>query len=327
MHKQAWNRWLVLLVSATTFSAAQEPASFTTPPRMVTGETQPLPAPDAAGALDAFGPPTQRSQNLARLMRPTFSIASEWQTVDSGVSLASYTGKMQVPTYPLFGPPPPFVDFSFKYTDLNTPAGFDLPGDLYDYALGLSWMRKYNDEWLFRFMFSTAIATDGENTTSDAWQFRGGGFAMYRRNDQLTWIFGALALGRNDIPVVPAAGAVWQPHPAVRFDLTLPRPRVAILVRENELRQQWGYFGGGFSGGTWAYQRASGANDQLTFRDWRIVLGWESTPRIKPGMPFARGQKMNVEVGYVFAREFEFTSGVADVKLREAILLGGSFSF
>jgi hypothetical protein len=260
-------------------------------------------------------------------MRPTFSIASEWQTADRGVSLASYTGKMQVPTYPVFGPPPPFVDFSFKYTDLNTPASVELPGDLYDYALGLSWMRRYNDDWLFRFMFSTAIATDGKNTTSDVWQFRGGGFAMYRRNDQLTWIFGALALGRNDIPVVPAVGAVWQPNPALRFDLTLPRPRIAMLVMENELRQQWGYFGGGFSGGTWAYQRANGVNDQITFRDWRLVFGWEATPRIRPGMPFARGRKVNVELGYVFAREFEFTSGVADVMLRDAILLGGSFSF
>ena len=327
MHKQIWHPWLVLLFSATTFSAAQEATSFTAAPRMVASATQPAPSPASAGVLEVIERPAPRPQNLARLMRPTFSIASEWQTEDSGVSLASYAGKMQVPTYPVFGPPPPFVDFSFKYTDLNVPASLDLPDNLYDYALGLSWMRKYNDEWLFRFMFSTAIATDGENTASDAWQFRGGGFAMYRRNDQLTWIFGALALGRNDIPVVPAAGAVWQPHPTLRFDLTLPRPRIAILVRENALRQQWGYVGGGFSGGTWGYQRASGVNDQLTFRDWRLVFGWESTPRIKPGMPFARGQKMNIEMGYVFAREFEFTSGVADVKLRDAILLGGSLHF
>ena len=96
---------------------------------------------------------------------------------------------------------------------------------------------------------------------------------------------------------------------------------------ENELRQQWVYFGGGFSGGTWAYQRANGVNDQITFRDWRLVFGWESTPRSEPGMPFGRGRKVNLELGYVFAREFEFTSGVADVKLREAILLGGGFYF
>ena len=34
-------------------------------------------------------------------------------------------------------------------------------------------------------------------------------------------IFGALALGRRDIPAVPAVGVIWQPGPGFRLDLTL----------------------------------------------------------------------------------------------------------
>ena len=143
-------------------------------------------------------PPTQ-SIDFAKLMRPTFDLAVEWQAEASNIELTSYDARITVPTYPFFGPPPPFLNAGFSYSDLNAPDALDLPSDLYDYSLGFAWMRRINDRWMLRFMFSTALATDGKNNSSDAWQFRGGAFAMYRPNPQWTWIVGALALGRNDI--------------------------------------------------------------------------------------------------------------------------------
>ena len=270
--------------------------------------------------------PTQ-AIDFAQLMRPTFDLAAEWQAESSDVEIVSYDARVTVPTYPIFGPPPPFINAGFSYSDLNAPDALDLPSDLYDYSLGFAWMRPINDRWMLRFMFSTALATDGENIGSDAWQFRGGAFAMYRPNPQWTWIVGALALGRNDIPVVPAVGAIWQPNPTLRFDLTFPKPKVAFLLRDNGPRQQWGYLGGGFSGGTWAYQQSAGIDDQLTYRDWRIVIGWESTPTPEPGMPFTRGRKLGFEVGYVFAREFEFETARPDISLDDTLILRASASF
>ena len=271
-------------------------------------------------------PPTQ-SIDFTKLMRPTFDLAVEWQPQASDIELISYDARVSVPIYPIFGPPPPFINAGFSYVDLNAPDALDLPSDLYDYSLGFAWMRRINDRWMLRFMFSTALATDGKNNSSDAWQFRGGAFAMYRPNPQWTWIVGALALGRNDIPIVPAVGAIWQPNPALRFDLTFPKPKVAFLLRDNGPRQQWGYLGGGFSGGTWAYEQASGIDDQLTYRDWRIVIGWESTPTPEPGMPFTRGRKLGVEVGYAFAREFEFETARPDISLEDTLILRVSASF
>ncbi len=264
---------------------------------------------------------------IAALMRPTFGFEAEWQAKSSDIELTSYDARIQFPTYPFFGPPPPMIGGGFSYTKLAAPLALDLPTDLYDYSLGASWMRPINDHWILRFMASAAFASDGRNTTSDALQFRGGAFAMYRPNDRWAWIFGAIALGRNDLPVVPAVGVIWQPNPQLRFDLTLPRPRVAFLVADQGLRQQWGYVGGGFTGGTWAYERTGGATDQLSYGDWRVVVGWESTPTPEPGMPFTRGRKIGVETGYVFGRDLEFDSGAAAIQLDDTWMVRGWLTF
>ena len=105
-------------------------------------------------------------------------MAAEWQADASDVQLTSYDARVLVPT--IFGPPPPFITAGFSYTDLNATDALDLPTDLYDYSLGFAWIRPINERWMLRFMFSTALATDGKNNSSDAWQFRGGVFAMYR---------------------------------------------------------------------------------------------------------------------------------------------------
>jgi hypothetical protein len=306
-------------------SSDWEPASITRIARLP-GDQIPLGALLDESPADDFDRPAE-PMNFAELMRPTFSLTAEWQAEASDVELASYDARVLIPTYPIFGPPPPFITAGFSYTDLNATDALDLPTDLYDVSLGLSWMRPINERWMLRFMFSTALATDGKNESSDAWQFRGGVFAMYRPNPEWTWIVGALALGRNDIPAVPAVGVIWQPNPALRFDLTLPKPRIAFRLVDNGPRQQWGYIGAGFNGGTWAYERAGGLDDQLTYRDWRFVLGWESTPTPEPGMPFTRGRKLGVEVGYVFTREFEFETGRPDIKLDDTLMLRVSASF
>ncbi len=264
---------------------------------------------------------------LRQLMRPGFRFVTEWQAETDGVKLSLFEAGMRIPTYPIFGPPPPFVSPGFAYTKIESPVDFGLPSDLYDASLGLAWMRTVNDRWVVRFMFGSSFATDGENTSSDAWRFRGGVFAVYRRCPEWTWTFGALALGRNDIPVVPAVGLIHQPSPGLRFELMLPRPRIAFLLADRGERQSWGYVGAALNGSTWGVQRADGQDDQLTYGDFRAVLGWESTPTPEPGIPFTRGRKLGLELGYAFSRDFEFESDESKIKLDDTFLLRGSMSF
>lgn len=81
------------------------------------------------------------------------------------------------------------------------------------------------------------------------------------------------------------------------------------------------------NGTTWGVQRNDGSDDQLTYGDVRFVMGWESTPKKKPGVPFTRGRKLGVEAGYVFSRDFEWESDESKTSLDDTFMLRGSVSF
>lgn len=316
-HEQGnWDPYRMPDSSATVFDAGSnnhlDPATCDTPVRQ-------------DSVLDQ-GTPFSKAE-LRKLMMPRLSFAADWYGEADDVSLTRYATRVTMPTYPFFGPPPPMINVGFAYTDLHAPSALDLPADLYEASLTASWIRKWNARWSFRFSAGAAFATDGNNESSDSWQFRGSAFAMYQPNERWNWTFGALALGRNDIPVLPAVGLIYQPRPDCRLDLIFPRPRLAYRLVQNGDREQWAYLGTGFSGGTWGYQQQSGIDDQITYRDWLAVVGWESTPRLAPGMPFAIGRRVNLEVGYAFGRRFEFERGRPEIELPGAATLRGSVRF
>ncbi len=259
-------------------------------------------------------------ESLRSLMRPTIAFRSDWLT-SSDFNLSTYDLGVSVPAYPFFGPPPPLIRGGFAYTDLADGDAFGLPARLYEYSIGVSWVRPINDRWIVRTMLGAALATDNMNLSSDAWQFRGGVFAVYEPDERWQWVLGAIAIGRNDLPVVPAVGMIWTPRPDIKIDLTFPKPKISMLIGENGSRQQWSYIGMGLGGGTWAYERTDGTDDQLTYGDWRLVAGWESVPTALVGARFTPGFRLGAEIGYVFSRNLEFSNGTADISLSDALVL------
>ena len=221
----------------------------------------------------------------------------------------------------------PIVKLGVDYTSLQTPESFGIPEDLFEYSVGIASFRKLNERWSVRSILGVGLATDNENRSSDSWRFRGGLFATYSRNDNVKWTFGGLAMGRQDLPVIPVIGAVWQPNPAVRVDLVYPQPRINRLLFDDGARQQWVYFGGGTSGSTWGYQQFEAIDDQLTYSDLRIVFGWESRPAGSSGMPFVRGKTTQFELGYVFSRQLEFEQDTRQEFLGDALMLSLSTKF
>ncbi|MEM7453488.1 MAG: DUF6268 family outer membrane beta-barrel protein [Planctomycetota bacterium] len=208
----------------------------------------------------------------------------------------------------------------FDYTDLFAATQAGLPQDLYEYSIGVSTVRRLNDRWTIRSILGVGFATDNMNTSSDAWQFRGGVFGIRQLNPEWQISVGAIALGRDDLPVVPAIGAVWTPSPDCRWDLILPDPKVNFLVADDGIRQQWVYLGGGFDGTTWGYESPVTGDDRLTYSDLRLVAGWKSTPWAAPGTPYVRGRKYNVEIGYSFSRDLEFNQEQTKIGLGNAFL-------
>jgi hypothetical protein len=107
----------------------------------------------------------------------------------------------------------------------------------------------------------------------------------------------------------------------------MPNPRVSFLLIESSTRQHWGYVGGGLSGGTWAYDRATGVGERLSYREFRLVLGWESMPPRPAGTFRSTGTSLNTEIGYVFGREFEFDRAGGDISPKDALLLRTGIRF
>lgn len=280
-----------------------------------------LPSPMLAdGTTTATESPAVDWRSLAR---PRVRFAAGWEPESDGVNLSQYDLRVTVPTYPFWGPPPPLITAGYSLTLLD-PVG-DLPDQLHDFSLGAAWMRRINDAWLARFMVTAAFASDLRNTSSDAWQIRGGGFALFQPNERWSFAFGALATGRNDLPVLPAAGAIWTPAEHLRIEMMMPKPRVTLLLKDDGARQTWGYFGGEMAGGRWAFRRANGVDDELNYREWRIMLGWESMASRPRGSFRPASDVRFAEVGIVLGREFEFERIGPDQGLGNALLLRVGF--
>ncbi|MEM9411383.1 MAG: DUF6268 family outer membrane beta-barrel protein [Planctomycetota bacterium] len=254
--------------------------------------------------------------------RPTgipVSLESEW-IVESEVGLSTQSVGIRFPLLFTDSGPPPIAKFGFSYTNLSAPDALELPDDLYEYSTGLSWVKKLNERWTSRTMLGMDFATDNQNTSSDAWRFTGGAFAIYQKNPELSWTFGAIALGRQDLPVVPAIGAVWLPRPGTRVDFILPNPKVNYLLSDDGQRQKWAYLGAGINGNTWGYERPGFGDDQLTYSDVRLVAGWESRPSAPVNAPFVPGRKYGVDVGYAFSRDLEFELEGIELSLDDAFI-------
>lgn len=275
-----------------------------------------------------LAPPTPISARRFRL--PT---AEQWEKMESiplGLSaqwiggsnggLVTSSAGLKFPLLKFFGSPPPIVRGGFAHTALSA-SEFGLPNSLYEYSIGISTVRPLSDRWTLRTLIGVALATDHENQSSDAWQFRGGAFGVYRANETWQWTIGAIALGRSDLPAVPAIGVVWSPSEDVRWDLIPPNPRLNWRIQHDGRRQDWVYLGGGFNGTTWGVESLPYGDDRLTYRDLRLALGWQRTPMAERGVPFVRGRKYGVELAYAFNREFELERNEIDIALRDAWIL------
>ena len=228
---------------------------------------------------------------------------------------------------PTEGSPPPLVKVGFGFTDLVSPDDFYLPSSLYEYTMSLTLIRPINERWTVIAILGAGMATDNENRSSDAWQFRGGILGVNKWNDHWSWTLGVIGTGRRDIPVVPAVGAVWEPNSVTRVDLTFPRPRLYRLIRQNGEIYHWAYLGASINGTTWAYENSEIGDDQLTYRDWRLALGWEVQRGRNPDMSFGMGKKIGGEFGLAFAREYEFEHEARTEVLENSIFLSINTSF
>jgi len=234
-------------------------------------------------------------------------------------------GFTEVSLFAVFGLPAPTRDSpllitpGFEVTFLDGPNTVDLPARLFDTYLQFRWLSKLSDRWGADIAVSPGIYSDFQQIGDEALRITGHGFASYDWSETLRLVLGIAYLDRNDVSLLPAAGFIWTPHEDVRFELVLPRPRVAFRPIYTGDSEDWIYVAGEFGGGSWEIERTSGAIDQLTIRDYRAILGWE---RKHTG-----GHATRVEFAWVFGREFEFESATPDFDADSTVMIRGGVTY
>jgi hypothetical protein len=202
-------------------------------------------------------------------------------------------------------------------TLIDGPTVTDLPPRLYYTYVDLMWLPQVVHRWTL--LLSVAPSVYGD---FDANEFRltGKGLVIYDWvPERLQFVAGVLYLNRENIRVLPAGGLIWTPADWARFELLFPKPKLAVRWHVGPGFEDWIFTTAEFGGNTWPIVRESGLTDNVTYLDYRLLVGFE---RKLDG-----GAGYRVEVGYVFGRSIEFTSGNGDFDPQDTILLRGGITY
>jgi hypothetical protein len=225
---------------------------------------------------------------------------------------------------PLPAAPPLILTPGFGAHLFDGPVGAEVPAHTFDTYLDIRWMSQVTSCIGLDLAVTPGWYSDWEQSDSDAFRLGGRAVALYTHSPAWQFAIGAVYLDREDVPVLPLGGVIYLPHPDLKYELILPRPKIARRVggwgcQCSDPSGTWVYVAGEFGGGSWAFERSAGNTDVLNYSDWRLLVGLE---RIA-----ARGLTTRVEAGYVFSREIEYNSDLADVELDDTFLIRGEVSY
>ena len=198
--------------------------------------------------------------------------------------------------------------------------GYDLPPQAYSTALAFDHLTDTAYQSGLETNFTIGYYSDFDNTSSSAIRLTGLLVGWTRINSYTIGKFGVEYFDRVGIKLLPAFGVYMTPNPDVRLDLFFPRAKIAQRLPNFNDYEAWTYVSAKYGGGSWAIDRADGANDQVDINDVRTALGVEWIgPRRVTGY---------FELGYVFHRELLYRSDKsAPLALSDAFLLSGGFAF
>ena len=206
---------------------------------------------------------------------------------------------------------------------LRWPDSPDLPAQLYDAFIQFRWFWRVHPRLAFDMAIAPGVYSDFKQATDEAIRLPGHGAAVWDLNPAVRLVAGVGYFDRLDVKFLPIGGLILTPHDDVKYELLFPTPKIARRIRWggacSDQIQDWVYLKGEFGGSTWAIRRASGADDRLNYRDFRLLLGIE---RKAIGLV-----DYHFEVGYVFGREFEYASSPIEVEPSDTVMLRGGLTY
>ena len=184
----------------------------------------------------------------------------------------------------------------------------DLPPRLFDLQLAYHTRETIIAGTMLDVKYGVGIFTDFEGSSRKGIRFPGHIVGYNELRPHLAAVLGVDLLDRDDISALPVAGLIWRPDDDLVIEAIFPRPRISL----NLGGQKAIYFAGELGGGTWAVQRDSGANDNATYRDLRLVFGVQE---------FGEKDECTTEIGWAFDRSLEYRSGMGDTNFDGAFIL------
>lgn len=191
------------------------------------------------------------------------------------------------------------ADFHF----LSGPDQTDMPARVYDFSLAYQYRDRMGPLGIDA-AAAVMAASDFKGSARKGILFPAHAVGFLTVQPSVDVVMGVDYLDRGDIKLLPVAGLVLTPSPDVRYELFFPRPR-AVFQLNDDYRI---YFSGELGGGSWDIERVGLlGNDLATYRDLRTCVGLE-----RAGIAF--------EIGYLFDRRIEYTSGIGNTNLADAVM-------
>ncbi|MEM9645421.1 MAG: hypothetical protein AAF989_10530, partial [Planctomycetota bacterium] len=191
---------------------------------------------------------------------------------------------------------------------LNGPISPDLPPRLFDFQAAVHTRKAFTNREMLDLKLGVGAFSDFEGSSRKGIRFPGHAVMYSEHSESCVSVLGLEVLDRDDISLLPVGGWVFRPHPDTVVECVFPRPRVQLKLDGGSAM----YLGGELGGGTWAFERSNGADDNVTYRDLRITFGV---------MDFDDDSSNALEIGWSFDRSLEFRSGQGDQELDGAFLL------
>jgi hypothetical protein len=202
---------------------------------------------------------------------------------------------------------------------VSGPTTTDLPPDLAELSIEAAGTYQLGADWTLDAGIRPSLNGDFQFVNHDTFRMQGHAVVANRVSPDLQLVLGGVYLAREDIPALPIAGFIWQPSSDIKWELVFPRPRLAFRINGDVGAPQWVFLKGELGGNSWSIERVGGARDVATYRDIRLIVGYEA---ILPN-----GMAANLEVGWVTGRKLMYASDTPNFTPNDTFLVRAGLSF
>jgi len=200
------------------------------------------------------------------------------------------------------------IGVGLEFHFLNGPVRTDMPPRVFDFSIGYQ-HRDRLGVFGYDAAVSVVASSDFEGNSREGIRLPSHAVGFLAVCPTAELVFGIDYLDRGDVKLLPVVGLIAVPHPDVRLEVVFPRPRLVLRLTDTHRL----YVAGELGGGTWAVERTTMVDDLATYRDLRLSVGLQCLKEDH--------RRSALEIGYLFDRRLEYTSGNGDYRPNETAMI------